>query len=121
MKLVENDYALFDIKNNFNTRCFVKGPDHVPRTDGVVVYLNGGDDLSTSLSRVEKAGDNTCRKRPSSRRKLAILQGHPNVRCELQKSCTGSYVRAEGDPLLQSSVCSLCRSACPRSWKARIH
>ena len=56
MKLVENDYALFAIKNNFNTRCLVKGPGHVPQTDGVVVYLNGGDDLSTPLSRAEKAG-----------------------------------------------------------------
>jgi len=56
MKLGENDYALFAIKNNFNTGCFVKGLGHVPRTDGVVVYLNGGDDLSTPLSRVEKAG-----------------------------------------------------------------
>ena len=33
-----------------------KGPGYVPRTDGVVVYLNGGDDLSTPLSGVEKAG-----------------------------------------------------------------
>ena len=56
MKLGENDYALFAIKNNFNTGCLVKGPGYVPRTDGVVVYLNGGDDLSTPLSRVEKAG-----------------------------------------------------------------
>jgi predicted enzyme related to lactoylglutathione lyase len=29
---------------------------YVPRTDGVVIYLNGGNDLSTPLSRVEKAG-----------------------------------------------------------------
>jgi len=57
MKLGDNAYALFAIKNNFNTGCLVKGPGHVPRTDGVVVYLNGGDDLSTPLSRVEKAGE----------------------------------------------------------------
>ena len=56
LKLGENDYALFAFKNNFNTGCLVKGPSYVPRTDGVVVYLNGGDDLSTPLSRVEKAG-----------------------------------------------------------------
>ena len=53
MKIGDNDYALFAIKNNFNTGCLVKGPGYVPRTDGVVVYLNGGDDLSTPLSRVE--------------------------------------------------------------------
>ena len=56
MKLGENDYALFAVKNNFNTGCLAKGPGYVPRTDGVVVYLNGGDDLSKPLSQVEKAG-----------------------------------------------------------------
>jgi predicted enzyme related to lactoylglutathione lyase len=56
MKLGDNDYALFAIKNHFNTGCLVKGSGYVPRTEGVVVYLNGGDDLSEALSRVEKAG-----------------------------------------------------------------
>ena len=33
-----------------------KGPDRVPGTAGAVVFLNGGDDLTPALSRVEKAG-----------------------------------------------------------------
>ncbi len=56
MKLGDNDYALFAIKNKFNTGCLVKGAGYVPRTDGVVVYLNGGNDLSAPLERVEGAG-----------------------------------------------------------------
>ena len=56
MKLGNNDYALFAIKNQFNTGCLVKGEGYIPRTDGVVVYLNGGNDLSAPLARVEKAG-----------------------------------------------------------------
>jgi len=51
-----NDYALFELKDRFNTGCLVKGEGYVPSTQGVVVYLNGGNDLSTVLARVEKAG-----------------------------------------------------------------
>jgi predicted enzyme related to lactoylglutathione lyase len=32
------------------------GEMHKPSADGAVLYLNGGDDLSTPLSRVEDAG-----------------------------------------------------------------
>lgn len=34
----------------------VKGEGYEPSNTGSVVYLNGGDDLSTPLNRVEKAG-----------------------------------------------------------------
>lgn len=34
----------------------VKDDDYVPSQTGSVVYLNGGDDLSLPLGRVEKAG-----------------------------------------------------------------
>lgn len=34
----------------------VKGDDFVPSTSGTLVYLNGGDDLSEPLSKVETAG-----------------------------------------------------------------
>jgi len=51
-----NDYALIDVKDRFNTGCLVKGEGYVPSTQGVVVYLNGGDDLSALLARVTKAG-----------------------------------------------------------------
>jgi uncharacterized protein len=51
-----NDYALFELKDRFNTGCLVKGEGYVPSMHGVVVYLNGGNDLSTVLARVGKAG-----------------------------------------------------------------
>jgi len=56
MTLGNNDYALFAVKDRFNSGCLVKGDGYVPRTDGVVVYLNGGDDLSSILGREPKAG-----------------------------------------------------------------
>jgi predicted enzyme related to lactoylglutathione lyase len=34
----------------------VKADGYVPSANGTVVYLNGGEDLSTPLSRVEEAG-----------------------------------------------------------------
>lgn len=56
MRMGGNDYALFDVKDRFNTGCLVKGDEYVPSMQGVVVYLNGGDDLSAVLGRVAKAG-----------------------------------------------------------------
>jgi predicted enzyme related to lactoylglutathione lyase len=56
MPIGSNEYALFELKDRFNTGCLVKGDGYVPSMQGVVVYLNGGDDLSPVLIRVEKAG-----------------------------------------------------------------
>ena len=56
MQMGGNEYALFELKDRFNTGCLVKGNGYVPSMQGVVVYLNGGDDLSATLGRVEKAG-----------------------------------------------------------------
>jgi len=56
MQMGGNDYALFELKDRFNTGCLVKGEGYTPSIQGVVVYLNGGNDLSTVLARVEKAG-----------------------------------------------------------------
>lgn len=56
MQLGGNDYALFELKDRFNTGCLVKGKGYVPSKQGVVVYLDGGDDLSAVLARVAKAG-----------------------------------------------------------------
>jgi predicted enzyme related to lactoylglutathione lyase len=36
--------------------CIIQGPGYEPSTTGTLVYLNGGDDLSEPLSRVEPAG-----------------------------------------------------------------
>jgi predicted enzyme related to lactoylglutathione lyase len=56
MPIGSNEYALLELKDRFNTGCLVKGDGYVPSMQGVVVYLNGGDDLSPVLIRVEKAG-----------------------------------------------------------------
>ena len=56
MPLGGSDYALFELKDRFNTGCLVKGNGYVPSMQGVVLYLNGGDDLAPVLARVEKAG-----------------------------------------------------------------
>lgn len=36
--------------------CITKAPGMKPSAEGTLIYLNGGDDLSTPLSRVESAG-----------------------------------------------------------------
>ncbi len=36
--------------------CIIQGEGYEPSSKGTVVYLNGGEDLSIPLSRVEKAG-----------------------------------------------------------------
>lgn len=56
MRMGGNDYALIAVKDRFNTGCLVKGDGYVPSMQGVVVYLNGGDDLSAVLARVTQAG-----------------------------------------------------------------
>src|SRR5262249_38099160 len=73
MKIGTNDYALFAVKDKFNSCCLVKGDGYVPRTDGVVVYLNGGQDLSPVLGRVEKSGGSVLLKKTFSLRKQVIL------------------------------------------------
>jgi predicted enzyme related to lactoylglutathione lyase len=49
-------YSIFAVSDQFNAGALVKGEGYEPRADGVVIYLNGGDDLSSSLNRVESAG-----------------------------------------------------------------
>ena len=56
MPMGGTEYALIQLKDKFNTGCLVKGDGYVPSMQGVVVYLNGGNDLSSVLARVKKAG-----------------------------------------------------------------
>ena len=65
MQMGGNDYALCELKDRFNTGCLVKGNGHRPSQQGVVAYLNGGDDLSTVLGRVAKAGGKVLLKKTS--------------------------------------------------------
>jgi len=52
------EYGVFpyDIKNNLTGGAIVRMEGANPSTDGATVYLNGGDDLSVALGKVEAAG-----------------------------------------------------------------
>lgn len=45
-----------DIENGGVGGGIIQGEGYEPSKEGVLIYLNGGDDLSLPLSRVEKAG-----------------------------------------------------------------
>lgn len=45
-----------DIENGSIGGCIIEGPGLEPTNKGSVVYLNGGEDLATVLSKVEQAG-----------------------------------------------------------------
>jgi len=45
-----------DLENNEIGGCIVEGQGYEPSDKGALVYLNGGNDLDTMLSRVEQAG-----------------------------------------------------------------
>ena len=45
-----------DLKNGGVGGCIIEGKGYEPTTNGSLVYLNGGDDLSVPLSKVEQAG-----------------------------------------------------------------
>jgi hypothetical protein len=44
-----------DLQNGIGG-CIIEGPGYEPSMKGALVYLNGGDDLSIPLSKVEAAG-----------------------------------------------------------------
>ena len=46
----------FDMKGGGIGGCIIQGKGYEPSQKGSVVYLNGGDDLSIPLAKVEKAG-----------------------------------------------------------------
>ncbi len=48
--------AMFPFEPGVVPGYIVQGPDYKPSADGSVVYLNGGEDLSVPLSRVQEAG-----------------------------------------------------------------
>lgn len=51
-------YGVFAYSNENKSvgGAIIEGEDQNPSMDGCTIYLNGGEDLSTSLSRVETAG-----------------------------------------------------------------
>ena len=45
-----------DMENGSIGGCIIEGQGYEPTNKGSLIYLNGGEDLSNVLSRVEKAG-----------------------------------------------------------------
>jgi predicted enzyme related to lactoylglutathione lyase len=56
MTVGDSEYALFPTEDQFNSGALVRGPRHTPSADGVVLFLDGGPDMSTILARVTGAG-----------------------------------------------------------------
>jgi uncharacterized protein len=52
----ESQYALFPSQDRFNCGTLVKSPNHMPSTDGITVYLDGGNDMNHILDHVGAAG-----------------------------------------------------------------
>ena len=58
MKEMGSIMAVFpnDMENGGIGGTIISGPGYEPSQSGSLIYLNGGDDLSAPLARVEKAG-----------------------------------------------------------------
>ncbi len=56
MEMDEARYAIFPSGDKFNCGALVKSEYHRPCPDGVVVYLDGRDDMDIILNKVESAG-----------------------------------------------------------------
>ena len=56
MEMGGNTYTFFPTKDKFNCGALVQGEYYKPASDGIVIYLNGGDDLNNILLRVNEAG-----------------------------------------------------------------
>jgi predicted enzyme related to lactoylglutathione lyase len=56
MQIGDVSYSIFSVNDRLNCGALASGASYKPANNGVVVYLNGGDDLSKVLGRVKKAG-----------------------------------------------------------------
>jgi uncharacterized protein len=56
MEMGGNEYALFPTQDKHNAGTLVKGEMYKPSADGVTIYLDGGNDLTSILQRVSKNG-----------------------------------------------------------------
>jgi predicted enzyme related to lactoylglutathione lyase len=68
----EIEYAVFRSEDQHNAGALVRGKFYKPSDEGVVVYLDGGQDLNNILSRVEGAGGKVTLKKTF----LAKAAGH---------------------------------------------
>ena len=53
---VRMGFLLYDQENGGIGGAICQGEGYTPTSNGVKIYLNGGDDLNTILNKVEKAG-----------------------------------------------------------------
>ncbi len=58
MAIGDIKYALFSSEDKYNAGALAQGPFYKPSTDGVLIYLNGREDLEYILSKVGAAGGN---------------------------------------------------------------
>lgn len=56
MEMDGNQMGVLPNENGTVNVVLVKGTDYKPTTDGVVLYLNAGDDLQSMLDKVEQNG-----------------------------------------------------------------
>ena len=56
MEMNGTRYALFPSKDKFNSGALVQGEYYRPSPDGVIIYLDGGENMDDILKHVEKAG-----------------------------------------------------------------
>jgi predicted enzyme related to lactoylglutathione lyase len=56
MTVQDTAYAIFPVEDSYNCGALACGAFYKPSEDGVVVYLDGGKDLSIVLARVKTAG-----------------------------------------------------------------
>ena len=56
MPMGDARYALFPSEDKFNTGAIVQSPYHIPSSDGIVIYFDGGKDMNIILNKVENAG-----------------------------------------------------------------
>jgi predicted enzyme related to lactoylglutathione lyase len=56
MDLGSNKYALFPTEDRYNCGALAQGEFYKPTSNGVTIYLDGGNDLNLILTRVTDAG-----------------------------------------------------------------
>jgi predicted enzyme related to lactoylglutathione lyase len=56
MEMGDTGYAFFPTEDKFNCGALVQGQYYKPSSEGIVIYLDGGDDLNNVLLKVNEAG-----------------------------------------------------------------
>jgi predicted enzyme related to lactoylglutathione lyase len=65
-------YAIFTTEDSYNSGALVQGEYYIPSVDGVLIYLNGGEDLNGILAKVEENGGSVI----MSKTFLSDIAGH---------------------------------------------